>query len=279
MRAALLTLAALVVAGGVGVARAQTAQSAQATQAATAADSSPSRQHELRALLARGRHAADIMELQHQPRVAELNARLTKAVQQDTQFFRTYMKTAGADGTLPWHAKMGLTEAEYREYLFLAKQVIPRKIGETVVVVSGDSGRLVIDAGERVPALRQVVIHLDSGFAQTTLGKLTECADARSDEMQSLAGRWTGTRWSMAPGLGADVAVTVGKMEASDRGILLSEMKYVDDAGFVGSLTSMVLYDLKPLPAPPAAKAKKPAAKRRPARRPARPAATRPPGR
>lgn len=275
MRAVFLIIViALLVGSAVRIAAAQSSQSAQQPPS-TPPDSAARSAIDVRALLAPGRHAADIMELQHQPRVAELSAKLTKAVQQDTQFFRQYLSGAGAGGAVPWHPKMGLTEAEYREYLFLARQVIPRKIGETVLTVRADGGRLVIDAGERVPALRQVVIHVDSDFVRTTLGELTERSEVRSDEMQSLAGRWTGVRWAMAPGLGAAISLTIGKMAAAERGVLLSEMRYVDEAGWVGSLTTMLFYDLEALPADTAT-VKKAAPKKPPPRRPARRPARKP---
>lgn len=252
---------------------------AQSTQSSPApADTTLARAVDVRALLVPGRHAADIMELGAQPRVLELVRRLQQAVQRDTAFFREYLKAARPDSALAYHPKMGLTEAEYREYLVLSQQVIPRKVGTATLVISADSTGLLLDAGETVPALRGVRVDLTGDTVRTSLGALADGAPLRSDQMQSLAGRWSGVQWQMPQGMGAAVSLTIGKLDTVERGIINYEVRYVDESGRVASLTTLLHYDLAPLPET-VAKAKKPVKKPKKTspKRPVKKAAARPP--
>jgi hypothetical protein len=201
----------------------------------------------VRDLLPVGELKVDIMEPTAPARLVELKEKLEQAVRRDTAFFAEYLRRGKPDpnGPLPYHPKMGITEEEYEELLTLPNEEGMKKIGEATLVVREQDGHLLLDGGDPLPAVRAVDIDLGRDVVRTSLGELTERLEVSpSFAEQSVTGPWRGVQWRMTNVIAAFVSFGLGRLEESGRGILYYEMKYVDDAGHVGAMRTMLVYDL-----------------------------------
>ena len=201
----------------------------------------------IRDLLPLGQLKVDIMEPTAPPRLTELKQKLEQAVKRDTAFFGDYLRRGKPDpnGPLPYHPKMGLSEEEYAELVSLPSEEGMRKIGEATLVVREEDGHLLIDGGDPLPAVRSVDIDLERDVVRTSLGDLALRTDITpSFVAQNVTGPWSGVQWSMANAIAALVTFALGRLEDSGRGLLYYEMKYVDDAGHVGAMKTILVYDL-----------------------------------
>lgn len=187
------------------------------------------------------------MEPAAPPRLVELKQKLESAVRRDTLFFAEYLRRGkpDPDAPLPYHPRMGITEEEYEELLRLPEEEGMRKIGEATLVVREEGDRLVLEGSDRLPAVRSVDIDLGKDLVRTSLGELSLRTEIEpSFVAQGVTGPWTGVQWSMANAIAALVTFALGRLEDSGRGLLYYEMKYVDDAGHVGAMRTMLVYDL-----------------------------------
>lgn len=123
-------------------------------------------------------------------------AKVEAAVQQDPKWFKEYSANAKPNEPLPYHEKIGLTKAEYDEYLKLWAQREFRQIGEDVMLLlrqkTPDTWTLTATKGAS-PISLLTYSTKDDTF-ESVNGKLVKGDDIKT-EPESILGAWTGSEW------------------------------------------------------------------------------------
>ena len=189
----------------------------RAASGAEAATPSPSAA--LSRLLAMGTHATEVMDVVLPARAKELGDRLVAAFQAHPEHFRAKVAAAAEGEALAWDEKMGLTEAEYAEFLDLADRRTLAPIGaSSVTLATGDGGQVLVSGG--------VDGNLDGlAFDLATDRVIWGTASSgpstpMSTPASSPIGAFEGRRWSVEV-QGVSVEVNLGLQVASAKTLLI----------------------------------------------------------
>ena len=165
-----------------------------------------------------GRHPARVMALAPPAEAVALRDRMAAAIL-GNQAWYTAWAAQHPQGELPWHANLGVTEAEYRRYLALTRQIgLAERARVTLTVTRRPDGGLALATDGAAAALNGVILYPDRGRVETPLGRLGTRAATGNDEAASPLGRWRGIAWSnrgtSAP---REVSLSAGRREAGER--------------------------------------------------------------
>lgn len=129
------------------------------------------------------------------PELEALTNKITTAVRADPAWFRIY--SAEHPGELPYHPNLGLTEAEYRRFLVLTRQIGLREVGRVALTVTRRAdGGLALSAAGPGARLNGVVLYPDRNRVDTPFGPLASRSVIDNPEQQSPTGPWRGVQWS-----------------------------------------------------------------------------------
>ncbi len=143
-----------------------------------------------------GRHAARVMALAPPPEAVALRDRMAAAILRNQAWYETWA-AQHPQGELPWHANLGVSEAEYRRFLALTRRIGLSERGRvTLVVTRRPDGGLALAADGAAAALRGVILYPQAGRVETPLGRLGTRAATGNDAPGSPLGRWRGIAWS-----------------------------------------------------------------------------------
>jgi hypothetical protein len=148
---------------------------------------------------------------------ARLSARFAEAVQKNQEWWLQRVKTAGP-GTLPWHPNMGLTKAEYEQYLALMEDLRYEPAARATITVQRQGQRVVLDGGDDLADLWEVTIDPVAMSVDTPLGG---CSRLRPfDSSAKATGPWTGftcreTTGDPTEGDARSVVLHLGRLAAS----------------------------------------------------------------
>lgn len=196
----------------------------EATVASTAGPS-------VRALISAGTHQAERLELWAPPRLAELTQKLTLGAQANPQWFQDYMAQATPGQPLPYDRRLGISEAEYREYLAL---------GDSLQLRPADTVALAIESvpeGWRFGELTEVVglrgVSIDTLKNEVTspqFGAMRGVAAVTPNATQGATGQWSGPRWTIEEVdqnvmTGTLAEFSVGRLEASGQTLIYYDAK------------------------------------------------------
>lgn len=122
-------------------------------------------------------------------------AKVEAAAKQDPEWFKTY-STSSAPGTpLPYHEKLGLTRAEYDEYIALWRQREFRAIEEVMLLLRKSSGDTwTVTATGEAGAISTLRFHPETGNFRSPNGELVRIDDIKA-EADSILGEWSGPEW------------------------------------------------------------------------------------
>ncbi len=149
-----------------------------------------------RYLPAPGRHAARAMVLSPPPEAVALRDRMAAAIMRNRAWFEAYT-AQHAQGELPWHANLGISEADYRRFLFLTRQIGVRERGRVQLVVTRrPDGGLALTADGAGAALNGLILYPERGQAESRSGRMGTFRETGNDEAGSPLGRWQGAEWS-----------------------------------------------------------------------------------
>lgn len=203
----------------------------------------------VRALLPAGTLRVDAMDLAPSPRMTELSQKFQAAVQQNAEWFQQHVRSAPPGEPLPYDARLGLTRAEYDEFLRLAGSMELRKVAEAPLVVRAEGSRLVLDGGRGMPDLTGVAIDLAADQLVTPLATVTGSREVHNDGEQAAMGAWDGRTWSMED-LSRDardgkvVSFSVGRLRESGRGVIYSEMRQVQGGRQILRMVRVLFLDV-----------------------------------
>ncbi len=206
----------------------------------------------VRALVPVGTVRVSLMDLVPPPRLNELNARVQAALSSDPAWWAEYNRTNQQPGKpLPYHPKMGVTEAEYREMVALVEGVRLSPVRQAELTVRDEgNGRFVMNGGTALPELTGVVVDLANNRVDTPFGStLTSAPIAPDARKQQATGPWKGMSWTreeLQPQTrtGTVISFTLGRLQQSGRGILYYEAGRVQGGKPMGRVSRVLTYDL-----------------------------------
>ncbi|MDQ8191359.1 hypothetical protein [Roseibacillus persicicus] len=154
----------------------------------------------------------------------------------DPEWFAEYSKNAKPGIPLPYNEKLGLTKAEYEEYLKLwdQRKMEPLPQGELIVRLepaSDDRWRIrVTGAGSDITTM---FYDPKSDTYTTTSGVMKRIEDIKADK-RSILGEWTGKEWKMELNDGFGITkenLAIGKLADGSYGLLVYRLQEVSSAG------------------------------------------------
>ncbi|MEA2908490.1 MAG: hypothetical protein QOJ15_571 [Bradyrhizobium sp.] len=157
-----------------------------------------------------------VMELGASAEHARIAEKMQRAIQQDTAWFKAYVIKAKPGEPLAYHAKLGITKAEY-DILLHAKMSLTDKGPVSVKLATNTQGNLEFSADGLAAALNGVKLPPGQKSAETPYGSLAAFSEISQDDAQSATGRWKGVQWKKedVPA----VTLAMGRRESGD-GIL-----------------------------------------------------------
>lgn len=188
--------------------------------------------HGPREVILNGRIAVAVMEMMAPPRAAELFARLQEAVRQDPEWWFAHVKTAKPGESLPYDSRLGLSTAEYDEFLALSKHLtMQKKSDATLTITAQESDVFVLNGGDDLSDLTGITIDLNSDLVHTPFGIASERSEIDATD-ESPLGAWSGVQWKLEEpdpnGItGTVVKLAVGRLKRSGRGVIYYDVKAI----------------------------------------------------
>lgn len=189
-----------------------------------------------KAYIHEGRFMADVMEPLAPPRMAELAARLQQAAQDNADWFREQVKLAKPGEPLPYDPRMGLSQAEYADFLAMSGQMTMQKQGEgEITIIAIGDGVYRLDGGPKLPDLAGIEIDLGRQQVRTPHGIAKEQAPVNASA-ESALGAWNGVEWKLTQlnqekKTGSSVKFAIGTLQPSGRSIIYYNVTKLDPAG------------------------------------------------
>ncbi len=168
------------------------------------------------------------MNLVASPRADELADRIVQGASQDPDWWREHRKKSRGDEPPAYDPRMGISEAEHREFVTLSKMLTAQKSQEAVLnVTSADNDRFVLDGGSTLRELTGIEIDLRNALVRTPLGDLKSQGGVQTNNDHAL-GTWDGMQWkldSTDPTAGSSMSASfaLGKMRPSGRCVIRYE--------------------------------------------------------
>lgn len=191
---------------------------------------------EPRSYIHEGRFLADVMAPVAPPRMAELAARLQEAAKANPEWFREQVKQSRPGEPLPYDPRMGLSQAEYSDFIAMSGQMTMEKQGEgEISIIPMGDGVFTIDGGPRMPDLKGVEIDFARQEVRTPHGVAKEQAPVNASAGSAL-GAWNGVEWKMTrlnpkTKTGATVKFALGTLQPSGRSVIYYNVTKLDPAG------------------------------------------------
>lgn len=148
-------------------------------------------------LLNLGTSGVEVLEMWSPPRMAALTQRVQTAIQQNPEWWQEHVRRAPPGQPIAYDARLGINEAEYREFLQFADSVRMRPARtDSVVVERTDTGwRFANETG--ILALRGIEVDTVRGVVRTSYGDLPAADSIQPTSEQRATGQWGGPRWSL----------------------------------------------------------------------------------
>lgn len=164
-----------------------------------------------------GSYRARAMVLAVPGEMQALAARISAGLRANQAWFREYARRS-PPGELPWHPNLGVSEAEYRRFLALSRQLALREAAQvTFTVTRRPDGGLALAATGPASALNGIVVHPARDRAETPLGTLASRSAIDNRERSSPTGPWRGVQWSnRGQTQGYPVKLAFGRRAAGD---------------------------------------------------------------
>lgn len=162
-------------------------------------------------------------------------AKVDKVRVSDPEWFENYSKKALPGIPLPYHEKLGLTKAEYEEYLKLwdQRKMVPRPRGELIVRLEKVGEKWRIRATGPASDLTTMLYDSKDDTYTTTSGVLKRIDDIDADK-RSILGAWTGKEWKMEANDGFGITkenLAVGKLDDGSYGLIVYRIQEVTETG------------------------------------------------
>lgn len=187
-------------------------------------------------VIVEGRFAVDVMQMVGPPRANELAQRLQQVVRANPDWWLEHVKKSKPGEPLPYDARLGLSEAEYDEFLVLSSKMTTQKKDEAMLIVAKkNDDAYVFDGGQALPDFTGIEIDLKNDWVRTPFGVLTERSEIDASDASAL-GAWVGTEWKLvkldANGVTGTIAkLAVGQLKRSGRCVIYYDVKKISPDG------------------------------------------------
>lgn len=181
--------------------------------------------------LAVGTFFVDIMDLLVPPRLTELSEKLKAGVAQNPQWFFEHSQKTPAGQAMAYDAKLGISEAEYAEFLSLAESQKLRKVARVPMTVTAlPGGRLRLDGGKGLPELTGLEVDPVADTVTTPFGATGPSVPVEPDPPRlTYAGqRWSAESLDAESQAGKTVGFTLGTQVDTGRSVLFYRVRVVN---------------------------------------------------
>jgi hypothetical protein len=170
-------------------------------------------------LLEPGSHPVWIMDLRPPAEAETLMRQWLGALRADPDWYASYSKAHSRPGEpLPYHPKMGMSQAQYQRMLVLAKQTRLTRIERAVLTVTREGAtRVALHGGAALPDLTGITVDFAADRVTTPFGRLEGSQPIAVTDPDSATGPWSGRTWRFdtvdpATGQGAVVQFNLGRL-------------------------------------------------------------------
>jgi hypothetical protein len=193
---------------------------------------------------------AHVMQPVAPARLTALTTKLQLAAQKQPEWWMAQIRKARPGEPVPYDPRLGLTKAEYEEFLRLWGAFTLRKVKTTKLNVKREGRKVTFHGGEGLPHLKGVVLDLATGAVTTPFGTAAQCTRIRASSEQKVTGPWNGVQWELErvndqTGLGTVVKFALGRLRPSGRGLLHYEVLQVTGQSRT-EIDDLIEYDLPP---------------------------------
>ncbi|HEV2972804.1 MAG TPA: hypothetical protein VGY55_22745 [Pirellulales bacterium] len=179
-------------------------------------------------------------------RAVELGDRVQKALGQNPEWALERVKNLKSGEPLPYDPRLGVSRAEWDEYLALGKKMFMRKKSEaTLVIANKDSDDIyILDGGKSLPDFTGIEIDLKNDLVRTPLGVAKNRSEIHADE-QSAIGAWNGAQWQSDDDIvtaftKGSVKLAIGSLQASGRGVLYYDATKIG----IGNISHVLIFNV-----------------------------------
>ncbi|MGH7720162.1 MAG: hypothetical protein ACREON_15135 [Gemmatimonadaceae bacterium] len=202
-------------------------------------------------LLPNGTVVADVMDIAAPPRLGELSARLQAAARRDPNWWAAHVKAARPGEPLAYDARMGLSEAEYRDLLALTDSMRIRPVARAELRVSAAPRGWRLEGGPTLPELQGIEIDTVAGEVSTPMGNAGGVKPITANENQRATGPWDGIQWrredpSLTSGSGMTITFALGRLRESGRVLLYYDAKRATGGAIAARATRILTFDAPP---------------------------------
>lgn len=162
--------------------------------------------------------------------------KVQETAKKDPEWFATYSKDAKPGIPLPFDEKLGITKAEYEDYLKLwsERKMQPVPQGELILRLEDKGDNLwMIRATGRGADITALRYNAEKDIFISTSGELTRIADVDA-EPQSILGAWKGKEWKMEKEDSFGITkenIAIGKLADGSFGLLVYRIQEVSTSG------------------------------------------------
>jgi hypothetical protein len=161
-------------------------------------------------------------------------AKVEAAARKDPEWFREHSKQAKPGVPLPFDERLGLTRAEYDEYLALwAKREFKPKEEVMLLLRQGSGNTWTISATGTASQLTTLRYSPDQDVFRSPSGELKRLEDIKADA-QSILGAWSGHEWKFEEDTGLvklKENLAIGQMEVGNFGLIVYRAQEISSEG------------------------------------------------
>ena len=162
-------------------------------------------------------------------------AKVEEVRKTDPAWFEEYSKKAKPGIPLPFDEKLGLTKAEYDEYLKLwdQREMKPLPQGELIVRLEKAGEKWRIRVTGQGSDITTMFYDPKADTYTTTSGTLKRIDDIKADK-RSILGEWTGKEWKMEINDGFGITkenLAIGKLSDGSYGLIVYRIQEVSEKG------------------------------------------------
>lgn len=186
-------------------------------------------------LLPPGPVLVEVLELSFPRRYIELSKRLQDAFQADPAWFQARVASNQPGQPLPYDPKLGLSEAEYREFVQLSGQLTAQPSMTATLHVEATPSGWRFNERTTLVALQNVTIDTAQGVVHTSFGTLSASSPVYPSASQRAAGQWTASRWQQEPTASNAFSATfaVGRFTADGRLVVYLQAREIQNGTLV----------------------------------------------
>jgi hypothetical protein len=143
----------------------------------------------------------DLLTIKFSPEADRLAEKLSKAINANPTWWMNYAKANIDKHPLPYHANLGMSEAEYRRYLVVIEdRYFAVHSTRTLSVHRTGADSFALDGGDDLPWITGIAFDLRT--AMTTIPGVRRRVPGapKSDVLLRPVGKWQGLRWQLDEG-------------------------------------------------------------------------------